>query len=57
MSKVLISILTLVAVAFAVIYWQNSRVPELGVVHGKLADLGSRPNAVSTQALEESKRV
>ena len=57
MSKILLALVTLVIVAFGAIYLQNSRVPELGAVHGQFAELGSRPNAVSTQAVDADKRV
>lgn len=57
MTKILITLLVLVATAFAFIYWQNSQTPTLGVVDGKLSPLGSRPNSVSTQARDPSKKV
>lgn len=57
MTKILITLLVLVAAAFAFIYWQNSQTPTLGVVDGKLSPLGSRPNSVSTQSEGPSKKV
>lgn len=57
MKKVLLGLLVLVALAFAVIYWQNAQVPELGVTDGKLQPPGSRPNSVSTQADDPARRV
>ena len=57
MAKILLAILMLIAVAFSAIYFQNSRAPELGVVSGKLMELGSRPNSVASQTADEQKRV
>lgn len=57
MRAALLIVVVLVIAAFAIIYWQNSRAPELGHDDGRLKPLGSRPNAVSTQAREVSKRV
>lgn len=57
MAKIFLAILTLIAVAFSAIYLQNSRAPELGVVSGKLMELGSRPNSVASQTTDEQKRV
>ena len=57
MSKIFITLLVLVVAGFAFIYWQNSQTPKLGVVDGKLSPLGSRPNCVSTQAQDPSKKV
>jgi uncharacterized protein (DUF1499 family) len=56
-AKILLAILMLIAVAFSAIYFQNSRAPELGVVSGKLMELGSRPNSVASQTADEQKRV
>lgn len=57
MKKILLTLALLVAAAFGVIYWQNAQVPDLGVVDGKLQPTGSRPNSVSTQTDDSSKRV
>lgn len=42
-------LLTLIAIAFGFIYWQNSQVPALSHVNGQLAPLSGNPNGVSTQ--------
>ncbi|MGB5326424.1 MAG: DUF1499 domain-containing protein [Pseudomonadales bacterium] len=57
MKKFLVGLPIVLAVAFAFIYWQNAQAPELGVVDGKLKPTGSKPNSVSSQTGDESKRV
>lgn len=57
LKKTLLVLLVLVVAAIVSLYVQNNRVPELGVVDGKLKPLSSKPNCVSTQAEDESKRV
>lgn len=54
---IVLVLVTLVAVAFGYIYWQNSQVPELGVRDGQLAPLSGNPNGVSTQTDDTSKAV
>ncbi len=54
---IVLVLVTLVAVAFGYIYWQNSQVPELGVRDGQLTPLSGNPNGVSTQAVDTSKSV
>ncbi|RJG42688.1 DUF1499 domain-containing protein [Motilimonas pumila] len=52
------SLLLVITVAFfALIYWQNSQVPVLGVLDGQFKPLKNSPNGVSTQATDTSKRV
>ena len=57
LKNLLVVLVLLVAVGFIYIYWQNSQVPELGVNQGKFKPLDNRPNAVSTQTTQDSKRV
>ena len=45
------------AAAIVNLYMQNNRAPELGVVDGKLKPLSSKPNCVSSQAEDATKRV
>lgn len=57
MKTVIWVMVILIAAGFAIIYWQNSRAPSLGVDNGRLKPLGNRPNAVSTQADDVARRV
>ncbi|GGC97562.1 DUF1499 domain-containing protein [Halopseudomonas salina] len=50
-------LITLVAVAFGYIYWQNSQVPTLGHNSGQLTPLSGNPNGVSTQTDDGEKAV
>ena len=43
--------------AVCTIYYQNSQEPELGVFEGRLKPLGHKPNDVSTQTSDPSKKV
>ena len=57
LQKILLTLVILLLAGFAVIYWQNSQAPELGVVDGKLKPLSSKPNCVSSQAQDINKLV
>lgn len=57
MKTVFIVIVALLVAGFAFIYWQNSRVPELGHQAGQLTPLSDKPNGVSTQTADPEKRV
>lgn len=57
MLKILYVLLFLIGISFAVIYYQNSNEPLLGVNDGRFMPLGTRPNAVSTQAKDADKKV
>lgn len=57
MKWILIAVLVLLGAGFALIYWQNSQIPELGHSNGQLKPLSSNPNGVSTQASDPAKRV
>lgn len=46
---IVLVLITLVAIAFGFIYWQNSQVPALGHSNGQLAPLSGNPNGVSTR--------
>ncbi len=50
-------LVTLIAIAFGFIYWQNSQVPELGHQGGQLTPLSDNPNGVSTQTDNAGKAV
>ena len=54
---VLLVLLALVALNILTIIMQNNKVPELGHDNGKLKALSKKPNAVSTQADDEERRV
>ncbi|MCG6202267.1 DUF1499 domain-containing protein [Psychromonas antarctica] len=55
---ILISVLILISIAFfGRIYYQNAQVPNLGVNNGKLAEISSKPNNVSSQTDDENKKV
>jgi uncharacterized protein (DUF1499 family) len=57
MTTTLIIVVALFSAAFGGIYYQNNQVPELGVVEGKFKPLSNKPNCVSSQASDESKKV
>ena len=58
MKIVLIALIGIVVTALAFIYFQNAQEPELGVSDaGQFKPLDNKPNSVSTQAEDESKRV
>lgn len=57
MKTFFIILAVLIALAFIMIYVQNSRAPALGHSQGRLKPLSSKPNAVSTQADDVAKRV
>lgn len=57
MKLVLFIIIIAAIVFFGVIYYQNSQVPVLGVSEGRLKPLSDKPNNISTQATDDSKRV
>lgn len=50
-------LITLVAVAFGFIYWQNGQVPTLGHNGGQLTPLSDNPNGVTTQTDDAEKEV
>lgn len=54
---VVLVVLALLALNILTIVIQNSRAPELGHDNGKLKPLSKKPNAVSTQAEDEERRV
>lgn len=54
---VLLVLLALVVLNVLSIIVQNNRAPELGHDNGKLKPLSKKPNAVSTQADDEERRV
>ncbi|MFG1497204.1 DUF1499 domain-containing protein [Saccharospirillum sp. HFRX-1] len=54
---VVLVLVALIALNILTIIVQNNRVPELGHDNGKLKPLSKKPNAVSTQADDEERRV
>lgn len=54
---VLSVVLVLIALNILLIIVQNNKVPALGHDNGQLQPLGKKPNAVSTQADDEQRRV
>lgn len=54
--KILTAVGFVVVASLAPIYYQTTRVPDLGLENGRLKPLGDKPNGVSTEA-ESSKRV
>ena len=55
---ILLSVLVFLSIAFfGRIYYQNAQVPNLGVNNGKLAEISSKPNNVSSQTDDENKKV
>lgn len=57
MKIALILVVGLIIVAFGFIYFQNSKSPDLGVTEGTLKPLSGKPNGVSTQTTDPSKKV
>ncbi len=57
MIYVAIALPALIVLNFMVIFMQNRRVPSLGVVNGRLTPLSKKPNGVSTQASDDTKKV
>lgn len=57
MEMLLLIPVALIALAFIVIYTQNSRVPALGHDAGQLKPLNKDPNGVSTQVTDPTKQV
>lgn len=55
--KILLGILSLIAIMFLVMMAKNFKSPELGLVDGALKPLSNKPNGVSTLAVEASKKV
>lgn len=49
---IVLVLLTLLAVGFGFIYWQNSQVPALGHTGGQFTPLSGNPNGVSTQTID-----
>jgi len=57
MSTILIILVVFIAANFGRIYYQNTQVPELGVVSGQFKPVSQKPNNVSTQAKDPVKQV
>ena len=57
LPKVLSVICLVAGASLGRIYYQNSRVPQLGVTDGRFEPLGSKPNGVSTQTADGAKSV
>lgn len=57
MKLILLILLAVVVVNILVLVVQNNREPELGLTDGRLQPLGKKPNAVSTRAADEARRV
>lgn len=56
-GKIAITLVVLLAATLAFLYYQNSRIPRLGVSEGRLKALGPHPNAVSSQTSDSARRV
>jgi uncharacterized protein (DUF1499 family) len=56
--KIVLSVIGVLVVLFLVrVFIEGNRVPELGVKDGKLAEISSKPNNVSSQADDPNKKV
>ncbi|MFT5889708.1 MAG: hypothetical protein ACI9BO_002536 [Zhongshania sp.] len=56
--KIVLSVIGIFVVLFLVrVFIEGNRVPELGVRDGKLAEISSKPNNVSSQADDPNKKV